>query len=112
MSGRRTDDERQIRFSWLDPAEVIASAERRGGAVVFEAPETSRIVREPTPRIPRIRQSRREPESFGLPFGARRSAGRVACWSCAADLMEADLLRTGPGTIVCPGCGARLPFAE
>jgi len=79
---------------------------------VFEAPETSRIVRDRTPRIPRVRVARREPDSFGLPFGARRFAGRVTCWSCGIDLAEADLVRTGPGSIVCPGCGARLPFVE
>jgi hypothetical protein len=105
-------DDRQVRFSWLDPEEVLASAERRGGSVIFEAPETSRIVRERTPRIPKVKVSRKEPESFGLPFGARRLADRVTCWSCAADLAESELVRTGPGTIACPGCGARLPFAE
>jgi hypothetical protein len=113
MPGKRLTDERQVRFSWLDPSEVIASAERRGGAVVYEAPETSRIVKERTPRIPRVRVHRtREPESFGLPFGARRYGGRFTCWSCAADLGESDVVRTGPGNLACPGCGARLPFIE
>jgi hypothetical protein len=34
----------------------------------------------------------------------------VTCWSCAQELREAEVVDAGPGTRLCPGCGARLPF--
>jgi len=121
MAGKRrlapaVGPDRQIRFQWLDPADVLAAASQRGGAVVYEAPDTSRIVRGKPVRLPRVRVKRAaepsEPPSRGLPFGARRIEGRVTCWSCAQELAEHQLVHVGPGLISCPGCGARLPFSE
>jgi hypothetical protein len=110
---RRTTDDRQIQFSWIDPEEVLRNAEERGGAVIFEAPDTSRIVASKPPRLPRIRTKApaREPDSLGLPFGTRVKDGRIMCWSCGQDVEESELVRSGPGACTCPGCGARLPFA-
>ncbi len=110
---RRTTDDRQIKFSWIDPEKILENAEERGGTVVFEAPDTSRIVAAKPPRLPKIRARAvaREPDSLGLPFGTRVKDGRIMCWSCGNDVEEADVVRSGPGAHTCPGCGARLPFA-
>lgn len=105
-------EDRQVSFAWSDPAEVIDRAVRRG-AVVFEAPEASEIRHGRTPRVPRVKtRAPQEPPSLGLPFGVREVEGHVTCWSCAEELSEGDLVRNGPGNVVCPGCGARLPFVD
>jgi len=98
-------DPRQSTFAWTDPAEVLDSADGRG-EVVFEAPGLSRLTRvRPGRRL--AAAARREIESFGLPFGVD---GSGTCWSCGAEIDEA--VRAGPGYATCPGCGAKLPFAE
>jgi hypothetical protein len=114
MSRRRQPDERQIRFTWIDAEEVVRNADERGGEVLFEAPETSRIVATKPPKLPRVRTragAASEPASLGLPFGTRVADGRIVCWSCGKDVDEGAVLRHGPGVASCPGCGARLPFA-
>ncbi len=114
MAAKRTPvvDARQISFAWIDAAELLETASRRG-PVVYEAPDSSRIVRSRPPRVPRVRMRRpAEPPSLGLPFGVHEQAGRITCWSCGEDLEEHDVVTTGPGSAICPGCGARLPFAE
>lgn len=111
---RRTVDDKQVRFTWTDPEEIVRNAEERGGAVLFEAPDTSRIIATKPPRLPRVRTkgaSAREPDSLGLPFGTRERDGQIMCWSCGQEIGEADVVRSGPGAAGCPGCGARLPFA-
>jgi hypothetical protein len=117
MSGKRARiDERQVTWQWIDPEELLEAEEERG-EVVFEATDASRIARSRPPRLPKVRVRRRgaaahvEPESVGLPFGARAHEGRIVCWSCAQELPEGDAIVEGPGTLACPGCGARLPFA-
>lgn len=112
MSGKRQRvDERQVAWHWVDPAKVVQEEEQRGD-VVFEAPDASRIVTARPPRLPKVRQRRAKEEivSYGLPFGTRLDEGRVACWSCAQELRETEVVDAGPGTRLCPGCGARLPF--
>lgn len=116
MAGKpREIDLRQVAFAWLDPEEILRTAEERGGDVVFEAPDASRIVAAKPPRLPRVRVKRargaKEPPSLGLPFGARRAEGRITCWCCGQELPEAEVVHTGPGYAACPGCGARLPLA-
>jgi hypothetical protein len=114
MPGKRpVHDERQITWRWIDPEEVLKAEEDRG-PVVFEAPDASRIVTARPPKLPRVRQRRAagsEVQSFGLPFGSRVAEGGIACWSCGHIMAEGDVVTTGPGARVCPGCGARLPFA-
>src|SRR5438477_190686 len=112
MAKRRVPaDERQEIFPWARPDQVVRLA--GSGAVIFEAPELSRIVRSSTPLLPRVQQ-RRAPQlqSLGLPFGLRTLDGGWSCWSCARDLTDADVVRAGPGYTTCPGCGARLPFTD
>lgn len=92
--------------------EVLASAERRGGDVLFEAPETSRLQRGRAPKLPRVRTAKPRLASMGLPFAAREERGDTSCWSCGKELDEGEVVRVGPGTVSCPGCGARIPFAE
>lgn len=107
-------DERQVAFTWSDPEEVLRNAEERGGSVLFEAPDTSRIVATKPPRLPRVRTTRSgpaTPESLGLPFGTRVKDGRITCWSCGGEMDEGQAVSVGPGLVNCPGCGARLPFA-
>ena len=110
MSGRRIS-ERQITFAWTDPSALL---EISHGDVLFEAPEVSRIVSGKVPRVPKVRQRliAQEPPSLGLPFGVRQVAGRTACWSCGEEFADGDVVRVGPGQATCPGCGARLPFAD
>jgi hypothetical protein len=112
--GGRLLGDRQVVFTWVDPGDVLRSADERGGAVVFEAPDVSRIVRGKAPRLPRVkvRGGAAEPRSMGLPFGLRRVQGRLTCWSCAQDFDEGELVRARPGHVTCPGCGAHIPFAE
>lgn len=113
MSGkRRATDDRQIVWSWIDPEDVLRSSEARGGDVLYEAPDASRIVAARPPKLPRVRARRAapvEPPSLGLPFGRRASEGRITCWSCGAEIAEAEVGRD-PGTERCPGCGAFLPI--
>jgi hypothetical protein len=114
---RRSIDDRQVVFSWnrawADPADLLRASDGRG-AVLFEAPEVSRIVRGRSTRLPRVRlrDGQKEPDSYGLPFGMREYQGRLVCWSCALELGEDDVIRSAPGHASCPGCGARLPFTE
>lgn len=115
MASRRFSegDDRQVSFSWVDPMEVLASSERRGGDVLFEAPETSRLQRGRAPKLPRVRAAKPRLASMGLPFAAARDErGLASCWSCGKELEEAEVIRIGPGTVSCPGCGARIPFGE
>lgn len=113
MASRRIPpgDDRQVSFSWIDPSEVMASADRRGGAVVFEAPEASRLVRGRAPKLPRVRAAKPRLASMGLPFAAREDDGLASCWSCGKELAD-EVVRVGPGMVACPGCGARIPFGE
>jgi hypothetical protein len=114
--GARSRADLQTTFAWFNGEKVLKAAEERGGTVLFEAPDVSRIVRTQPPRLPRVRVKRgtagKEPPSLGLPFGPRLTDGAVSCWSCARELGETEVVRTGPGLSTCPGCGARLPFAE
>jgi hypothetical protein len=115
MAGKRAVvDERQITWTWTDPEELLEREAERG-PVVFEAADASKIVTTRPPKLPRVRQKKGqagpEPPSMGLPFGAREHEGRVVCWSCAQSLSDAEVVTAGPGMRVCPGCGARLPFA-
>ena len=117
MSSRRADasGDRQVPLAWSTPRDILEAVESRPGAVVFEVPEISRIVSGRQPSLPRVRVRRRgpvEPPSLGLPFGVRDHEGRQHCWSCGRDLSEDDVIRSAPGYVQCPGCGARLPFAE
>ena len=89
----------QGRFTWADPARVFDAAP--AGEIVFEAAELKRA---PAPRRPP------PPKSLGLPFGVREVDGRPACWSCGRIIVEAEVVRAGPGDSRCPGCGAKLPF--
>ena len=100
-------------FIWSDPDEVLRAAGERGDTL-FEAPDVSRIVVPgKVPRLPRVKQRLAgEPESIGLPFAPRTVDGRVICWSCACDIVEGEAVRVSPGMVSCPGCGARIPFAE
>jgi hypothetical protein len=110
-SGGARAADRQTSFAWSEPGAVLDAVH---GQVVFEDPEVSRIVAEKAPRVPRVRTrpARSEPDSLGLPFGLRAAQGRFSCWSCAVEIRESDVVRTGPGSVICPGCGARLPFAD
>lgn len=115
MPGKRPrHDERQVTWRWIDPEELWRSEEERG-PVVFEAPDASRIVAARPPSLPRVRQRRAPPppeiQSLGLPFGTRVQEGRISCWSCGQVVGEGDVFSAGPSLAVCPGCGARLPFA-
>jgi hypothetical protein len=90
----------QSRFAWTDPAKILQAAP--AGEVVFEARELT-----PTPASKR----RGAPaQSLGLPFGVHEVDGRPACWSCGRIIVEAEVVRVGPGDSRCPGCGAKLPF--
>lgn len=102
--------DRQSMFAWADPAELLKAADRRGGAVVFEAAEAVRIARGGPPRLPVVRVP--AGKEAALRAGAREFHGRIVCWSCSQVLAGEDLLRNSPGLLVCPGCGARLPFVE
>ena len=115
MAGKRAQiDERQVTWTWIDPEELLEREEERG-PVVFLADNASKIVAARPPRLPRVKQKKGaavvEPPSMGLPFGARQHEGRVICWSCAQQIGDAEVVQAGPGMRVCPGCGARLPFA-
>ena len=109
----KSPSDRQITFIWSDPDEVLR-AEGDRGDILFEAPDVSRIVvKGRVPRLPRVKQRAvGEPESMGLPFTPRTVAGRVMCWSCACEIVEGEAVRVAPGMVSCPGCGARIPFAE
>lgn len=112
---RRDDvpDDRQVAFAWMNAEEVMRLAERRGGEVVYEAPTESRLpARRARPSRRTRRTPAREPESYGLPFGVRDADGTPSCWSCGRELVLDDVVRVGPGFATCPGCGAKLPFAE
>ena len=91
--------------------EVMASADRRGGSVLFEAPEASRLVRGRAPKLPRVRAAKPRLASMGLPFTARDDDGLASCWSCGKELGD-EVVRVGPGMVACSGCGARIPFGE
>jgi hypothetical protein len=110
MARRGAPSDKQVAFTWTEPRAVLDAAR---GEVVYEAPEASRIAAGRAPRLPRVKQrSGAEPPSFGLPFGIRVVDGEVTCWSCARELVDEEVVRAGPGYATCPGCGARLPFAE
>ena len=116
MSGKRHRvDEKQVTWLWSDPEQVLRNEGERGD-VVFEAPDASKIVTARPPRLPRVRQRRNrlgardEPDSMGLPFGTLVEDGRVACWSCRQEISAQEVMNAGPGLLVCPGCGARIPF--
>jgi hypothetical protein len=115
MPGKRSRaDERQITWRWIDAEELLKTEEDRG-PVVFEAPDASRIVAARPPPLPRVRQRRHagpppEVRSLGLPFGTRADGPRITCWSCAQAMGEGEVVPTDTGQVVCPGCGARLPF--
>ena len=122
-SRRRAVDavDRPTACAWATPAALLKIAERRGGAVVFEAPEAVRIARGGPPRLPAVAtagavgqlvSSQVEPQREGGAKGIREFHGRIVCWSCTQVLAEADMLRSAPGCLSCPGCGARLPFVE
>jgi hypothetical protein len=107
-------DDRQSSFIWRDPAHVLENTPDRG-EIVYEAPELSRLARSKPGRSVRVRVAPAAGEeilSLGLPFGVRKTDGRAVCWSCSRELDESSIVRTGPGYARCPGCGAKIPFAE
>jgi hypothetical protein len=115
MSKRRagtvSGSSRQANFGWQDPSRLLEAV---GGEVVYEAPDLSRLTRS-RQRPSRVRvapAAAREILSLGLPFGVRKTDSGTVCWSCSRELADKDIIRTGPGYARCPGCGAKLPFAE
>ena len=108
-------DEKQSSFAWRDAARVLAATPDRG-EVVYQAPELSKISRPKRAKVGRVVRVApgvaSELASLGLPFGVKTSDGRAVCWSCSIELDESAVLRTGPGYARCPGCGAKIPFAE
>jgi hypothetical protein len=109
MPKRPSEDSRQLIAPWTDPFEVLKRAPPKGD-VVFESPDSSRLTRSRAARIPKVRVSpagRAEILSLGLPFGLTTER---TCWACGVNVDRSH--RVGPGLMICPGCGAKLPFEE
>jgi hypothetical protein len=110
-AGTRAGSDRQSSFGWHDPRRLL---EAGAGDVIYEAPDLSRLAhRRARPSRVRVAPAAaREILTLGLPFGVRRTDGGSVCWSCSRELADGEAIRTGPGHSRCPGCGAKLPFAE
>jgi len=109
MAKRSPESPRQLVAPWTEPAEILRRAPE-SGEVVWESPESSRLTRARAAKVPKVRVSpaaRAEILSLGLPFGV--TADRT-CWACGASIDRSH--RVGPGLMICPGCGAKLPFEE